>query len=368
MMAVQGGAIAIISAESAFLSNTAGGRYTANGEPNLEVILNGHAGDAITVDRKGRSSESIARACLTLCCMVQPSVVQDLGRSSSFMARGGSARLLPSIPPDLVGRRRIDVTPVPELTSTAWEARVRGIAERNPELRDGCHIPWSLYLSSAAGDYFRAYREQHESAMGAQGFYADIRDWAGKQPGAVLRIAGLLHLIQHDQPETKPIDLRTIQAAVEIMNYYAEHARIMYRLMHGKSAVDKARVVLNTIIDLGSPTTRREIHRALHNRIAFAKSADLEEPLAMLEEYGHISREPESRKGTAGRPSEAIVLNPLVLDDKTDRMLLHSTFPDDSVGFVSGFSVRENQRVNRVNPSQPRELGDRDKRFWGTQI
>lgn len=316
LLAEQGGAIAAMSAESAFLSNTAGGRYSDS--PNLDVLLSGHAGDRIRVDRKGRPSETIERACLTLCLMVQPDVIRDLGKSQGFIARGGAARLLPSFPPNMLGRRRIDVTPVPLELADAWSAIIARIVRRKPVMHVGSYVPWPLTLSREAHRTFREYREWHEPQMSRDGAFGDIRDWAGKQAGAVLRIAGLLHIAEHAVPEAAPINAETMHRAIITADYYGEHARIMYRLMRGGSGHADARTVLDAIRDLGSPTTRRDVHRKLHNRAAFASSDDLSVPLALLEEYGYIKRAKVTTE-QGGRPSEQICLNPSEMDDKSDR-------------------------------------------------
>lgn len=352
-LAEQGGAVAVMSAESAFLSNTAGGRYSADGQPNLDVILNGHAGDAIRVDRRNRPSETVERACLTLCLMVQPTVIRDLGKSPGFIQRGGAARLLPSFPPDLLGRRRIDVEPVPPELAAAWSTRIATIVKHKPDIRDGSYDPWALQLAGDAKAIFHAYRVWHEPQMRKDGPFSEIRDWAGKQPGAVLRIAGPFHIAQHDQPEPEPISGETLQRAITVVDYYAEHVRVMYRLMHGRSEHAKARVVLATLRQLGSPTTRRDLHRKLHNRVGFEKSADLSEPLDLLEEFGHIKRDPKTGdKG--GRPSEQIHLNPYERDDTTDTTPRSPLTDIGSVGSVTDFVVIEDEdRAEHLRSTGP---------------
>jgi hypothetical protein len=331
LLAEHGGAIAVVSAESAFLSNTAGGRY--GDAPNLDVILNGHAGDSIHVDRTGRPSETVDRACLTLNLMVQRPVIQDLGKSQGFITRGGAARLLTSFPDDILGRRRIDVEPVPPELSQQWSEAITRIVTRKPTKEHGSYVPWTLSLAEGAKATFREYRAWHEPRMVKNGTFGDIRDWAGKQCGAVLRIAGLLHIVQNETPETVPISAATLQRAITIMDYYAEHARIMYRLMNGNSEQSAARTVLAALQSLENPTTRRDVHRKLRGRSAFTRATSLESPLILLEEYGYIKRDHHTgEKG--GRPSEVIHLNPLVDMDKTDTTPEH--YPDaiGSVGFV----------------------------------
>jgi len=308
-LAEQGGAIAVMSGESAFLSNTAGSRYSDS--PNHDVILSGHAADSIRVDRKARPAETIERACLTICVMVQPDVIRDLGRSRGFVQRGGAARLMPCLPADNLGRRQIDVTHVPADLSKGWSDLVTRILKHVPVMRDGSYVPWTLNLDEKALAEFRTYRLRHESQMARDGHFADIRDWAGKQCGAVLRIAGLLHIGTHETPEQVLISADTLRRAIIIATYFEQHVRVMYRLMRGWSDQSDARTVLTTLEELGTPTTKRELHRKLQDRVAFQESERLNTPLQVLEEQGWIRMEP------AGK-SLRIYINPLADPDNPD--------------------------------------------------
>jgi replicative DNA helicase len=321
LLAEQGGHIAVMSAESTFFSITAGARYSDS--PNLDVLLNGHAGDRIRVDRKGRPSEIVERPCLTLCLMLQSEVLRSLGQSPGFITRGAAARLLPSLPPDMLGRRRVDVQPVPDDVAEEWANVVKTTVKYQGADEDGAALPWALRLDPYAKAIFRDYRIRHEADMGRDGPYADIREWTGKQEGAVLRIAGLLHAARHEAPENVDISGDSIRRAIAIMDYFAEHARIMYRLMRGQSNHAHAQTVLDAIDairDLGGPITQREVHRRLRGRVAFESSRSLDGPLAVLEDLGYIRRH-KFTGARGGRPSEVIERNPLEPMDKTDKTL-----------------------------------------------
>lgn len=157
-MAEQGGAYGACSAESAFLSISAG-RY-GTGKPNLDPILNGHNGDQIKISRTGQRTKVIEHAHLTLCLMLQPSVVHDLGRVPGVVERGVAARLLPVIPEDTVGHRNTDRRPsVPEHVTAGWNCGIRRILNtpRNS-------LPTDLRLSDEAETMFTAYRRWLEPA------------------------------------------------------------------------------------------------------------------------------------------------------------------------------------------------------------
>lgn len=352
LLAEQGGAIAAMSAESSFLSNTAGGRYSDT--PNLDVLLNGHAGDSIRVDRKGRPSEIVERACLTLCLMVQPDVIRDLGKAPGFVARGGAARILPSFPNDTLGRRRVDVDPVPPELVTAWSGIITKIVARTPGMQDGSYIPWPLSLSPGSIPVFRAYRSWHEPQMSKDGAFADIRDWAGKQPGAVLRIAGLLHIAQHDVPETVPISADTLERAISITGYFELHTRVMYRLMRGRSEHSDAASILGVLRTIGDESvTKRDLYQRVRYRAAFQTIDSLNDALATLEDFGWIRRERQTGpKG--GRPSEAIFLNPETPPQNTQN--LSTGTPIQGFEGIEGLFPESQPEID--TPPEPDEPAD----------
>jgi len=302
VLAAQGGAAAVMSAESAFISVIAG-RYSNSAD--LDLWTKGHGGDSMTINRIGRRKEKIKHTALTVNLAIQPHVMASLGKIEGFVEVGGAARILASIPADILGTRLTDnIQPVPESLYEAWHALVTRILERRPTIDNKSYVPWKLYLSSDALDLFRPYRAAHESNMAASSSFRDIRDWYGKLPGSVLRIAGLFHICLHDEPEEYEISVDTLRRALRLAAYFTEHARVMYAMMASSANQSAAAAVLTVLIAGDRETTKRKVHRALQRRKAFERASALDEPLALLEDRGWIRRE---RVGK----SDVIFLNPL---------------------------------------------------------
>ncbi|RBQ21981.1 hypothetical protein DP939_04755 [Spongiactinospora rosea] len=80
-----GGRLAILSAEGTFFEQIMG-RYS-NGKPDLELILKGHAGDRLVVDRRGLE-EFVERPSLTLGICIQPQLLQDIAAKKQMTGRG----------------------------------------------------------------------------------------------------------------------------------------------------------------------------------------------------------------------------------------------------------------------------------------
>ena len=68
-----------------------------------------------------------------------------------------------------------------------------------------------------------------------------IGDWAGKYHGAVLRIAGVLHVVQQAMADPQaPVSGQTMADAIAIGRYFLEHAKAAYMLM-GRTNRPRAR-------------------------------------------------------------------------------------------------------------------------------
>jgi hypothetical protein len=299
----QGGAYALLSAESAFLS-IVGGRYGK--EPNLDTILNGHAADELKTSRVGKRTERTQRACLTLCLMLQPHVMQKLGTVEGFGDRGAAARLLPAFPADFIGSRRIHTRAVAPTLVKAWETVIRRVLDVE---RNG--TPGLLNLTLEALQVFDAYRAALEPTIKAEGPH--MAEWLAKLAGAVLRIAGLVHIATWECPDVHPIDAATIRRAITIGTYFHHHARIMLRMMHGRQGQSDAASILDILRTVEADRiTRRDLWQRVKNRSGFERD-DLDGALDTLEEHGWIRREvipANPGKAPGGRRSEIIHLNP----------------------------------------------------------
>jgi hypothetical protein len=315
ILSEQDGAAAVMSPEGGFFGNI-GGRYSDI--PSLETVLKAHAGDDIRVSRQGRAGESVPRPSLTVCICAQPSVAGELGKIPGFRGKGGAARFLVSIPKSNLGQRKPSGTPIPVDVAAAWARCVTRVLEMTPASRDeydGYPIPHRLRLSDEARAAHVQFRIDIEPELGEFGLLADMSDWASKLAGGVARIAALLHITRHTDPQKHLITHETMKAAVEVAEYFISHAFLYFDAMaeNDGSELSTARVVLEEIQRMagdaqGLSVGRRALHQRLQKRTRFKKASTLDTPLERLEDHGFIRITTDQ---TGGRPSKTIHLNPL---------------------------------------------------------
>ena len=302
--------MAILSDESGIFDILAG-RYSG-GVPNLDLFLQGHAGSPVRVNRGSRPPVFMQSPTLTLGLSPQPDVLRGLTDNKSFRGRGLLGRFLYALPPSNLGYRTLDARPMlPD-----YRARYEGIltAMLNNEMAsddEGKPCPHILKISDDALQVWQTFAHRIEAGMREGGTYAHITDWAGKFPGAVARIAALLHITRHAlvRPWEKEISLDDMSAALRMAEALSAHALAVFDLMGADPALDGARVVLRWIEREAKPEfTFRDCHYAHKTR--YKRTAELEPIIDVLIER-HFIR-PRVAK-VAHRPSRKLEVNPAIL-------------------------------------------------------
>jgi replicative DNA helicase len=309
LLAEQGGRIAVLSPEGGIFDLLAG-RYSPSNMPNLDVFLKGHAGDDLRVDRKGRDPEYVERPALTAGLAVQPAVLRGLAARPGFRGRGLLARWLYALPVSTVGHRQVDAAPVPAMVAKTYGATQRELADDLAVAADKAGGTSTLRLDDAAHGRLLAFMDELEPRLAAGADLGHLADWAGKLAGAVVRVAGLLHVA--DRVRAATIPAATVDRATRIAAYLLPHALAAFDEMGADPRTEDAGYVLERIRANGwDRFTRRDLHRVTRSR--FAVPADLDPVLALLAEHGYVRPvEQPTRSPKGGRPpSPAYEVNPL---------------------------------------------------------
>lgn len=306
LLAEHGGRLAIISAEGGIFDVMAG-RYSS-GVPQLDLWLKGHAGDTMQVDRKGRPAEYIEQPALTLLLTAQPAVLSAIARNGAFRGRGLLARFLYALPGSNLGRRKIGAPPVPDDLTEAYEQNVRKLAEDMAGWTD----PAVLQLDPDARELLLATEAVIEPQLAEDGQLGTglLAEWGSKLAGAILRIAGLLHVASESEAFRAPISSVTLAQAVRIGTYFSEHARAALGLL-GETDTSDARRVLDHLVKKGiKEFSIRSLHVELP-RGRFATRDDVAAAVAVLEEHGYVvPQPPPERTGPGRRPSPTYRVHP----------------------------------------------------------
>lgn len=312
----QGGRLAVMSAEGDVFDLMAG-RYGNKGAANFGVFLNGHAGDDLRVDRVNREAEFVKRPALTLGLAVQPDVIHGLADKPGFRERGLLGRFLYCLPKSLVGSRDIDPPPVPASTRQAYQDNLLALLRVGFNYdQNGVQQPHYIQLTPDAQKAYLEFAAWLEPQLAETAELGCIADWGAKLAGAVVRIAGILHMAENvaeQAPWAKPLQAETMNKAVQIGKYLIPHARAAFTFMGADPVVADAKFVLSWISRKGHTSfTERDAFEATKGR--FHKVDALRPVLMVLVNQGYIRPARATAKSGPGRkPSISYEVNPHVL-------------------------------------------------------
>lgn len=314
-----GGRFAVLSPEGGVFEILAG-RYSSTNTPNLDVFLKGHAGDTLRVDRVGRPPEHVDRPALTVGLAVQADVLRGLASKPGFRGRGLLARVLYALPESTIGRRQIKPPPVPTKIREFYRWNLAALLtvghQGNDSGEQAAHI---LHLDAAAEEALQRLEEWLESRLGPSGELSCIADWAGKLAGAVVRIAGILHMASHlhiDSPWEIPISGETMARALLIGEFYLEHAKAAFTAMGADPNIEGGRLILNWIKRTGTTRfSKRDAHQGTRGR--FRTVDELTPALELLIEHEYIREEEQDPRCGPGRPASPVFeVNPHFLNSE----------------------------------------------------
>lgn len=306
-MKEQGGRIALWSAEGSIFEIMSG-RYN-RGMPNLEVFLQGHAGDALKVDRLNREPIRVSRPALTVVILVQPAVLEGLASRDGFQGRGLIARFIFAVPVSMIGYRDTSAAPVSAESKRAYRELMLDLLKLgNPGKTK------VLSLSPDALEVVVHFRDETEPALREDASLGDLQDWASKLSGAAVRIAGLLHVAEATASGgdcTRPISAATMKAALAIARWAIPHARAAYGCMGATPAHEDARRLLRWLEE--GPRYAFKAQAAFQATKGRLRTMDrVRGALKVLEDHGYIRplEAPVEKRGRGRPPSQSYEVNP----------------------------------------------------------
>ena len=303
LMADHGEAMAILSDEGGIFEILAG-RY-ARGIPNLDLFLKAHSGTAYRVDRGCRPSVFMDSPALTLGLSPQPAVLNGLVKIPGFRGKGLLARFFFALPSSPLGHRTLDSRPVPVEVREAYHQAITQLLQLRPQ--EGGQ-PHRLRFSDEAFREWKAFQRHVEDELRDGGTFEHIRDWAGKLPGAVARLAGILHCADHagGDPHAGPIELPVTESALAIGALLERHALAAFCLMDVDSTLDEAQKVWAWGLRQRQATfSQRECFHALQG--TFHEMAAIRPAFEILGERGYLFPLPIDKR--VGRPSPRYRVN-----------------------------------------------------------
>lgn len=306
IMAANDGAMATLSDEGGIF-DILGGLYS-DGRANIDLFLQAHAAGSVRVDRGSRPPIFMQRAVLTIGLTVQPEVIRNICRNKTFRGRGLLGRFLYAMPKSNIGTRSFAEAPMNEEVSLNYRNALKSILNLPDCFEDGIKTQYTLKMTHEAYEKWLAYARTVEALMGEEiGHLSHITDWAGKLPGAIARIAALIHIMRYayQEPWQHFIFLEDMASAVKIGHVLTNHALAVFDLLQQDRAQQIARTIYQWIKrGKFQVFTRRELQRNFRR----LKKDDVLPAFEILKEMA-IVRELEAN----GKGKGVYTVNPRIL-------------------------------------------------------
>ncbi|MHC1787224.1 MAG: DUF3987 domain-containing protein [Christensenellales bacterium] len=321
-MARNEGRVALISAEGGMLMNLCG-RYSAQQAANVDVILHGYSGEPMYQERVGRGSLQIDRTAVSLCLAAQPGVVQGFLNNAAMAECGMVSRFLVASPRTLLGSRKLRGLPPDEIALRAWEEKICRLLDRKEQML--------LRPDDDAAALFDIWGEEVEQRLCPGRDLHDLSGgFGGKLRGNTARIAGLLRLLEDDEPEGYlPPDETGQQVAhyrilgkhmlgaIDIARYFLAHMR---QLCGSEDLSPEADCVLKLLVKMGvKQVSVTALRSKLRGHRGLETVEQVEAVLADLVEEGFLRRAAQQPvlSPARGRPSKPLYeINPALTEQQ----------------------------------------------------
>ncbi|MGN0575185.1 MAG: YfjI family protein [Ruminococcus sp.] len=300
-MFLQGGRIGVMDDEGSVFDVLSG--LYSGGSTNINIFLKAYDGSNYTIIRRTREDIELKNPLLTMGIMTQPEHFSEAVSNRQFSGRGFIHRFLFSFPESRAGFQSFNSKSIStEIQGKYAELINRLLRKPYPDKLPviGCDSEAYTLLS----DYFNHIQEE----MREGGVFGNLKEWASKQFARCLKVAGILHLCEHEPAEQ--INGQTAINAVSIAVWCENQAlKAFSGAIADSHEVRDAKYILSKLKCINKDTvSKRELLRLCRA----LNADDAEEPLALLEDMNIIRRDIISSE-RQGRPKETIKINPIII-------------------------------------------------------
>ena len=312
LLAENNGVMSVVSTEGGVI-DIMGGRYSKDGSSNIDVYLHGYSNESLDKDRAGQGHIHVDHLYLTVNFSIQPTVLKDFMRRD-FIEKGMTSRFIYSIPKELDERCLGDSPDIEPLVLANYENKIRDIMS----IKRNGHELYELCFSKEAERLMVAYNDQNIQKRIKEDL-ACIKRVARRVIGQTIRLAGILHLMEHGggAVEKREISAETVKKAIRLTNYFLEHTKAAHKTVEDSEEVRSLKYVWEKCCALKKMVVPHDVLReSCRGRL---RTNEEQRPyICGLIERGYLRvlPEEEATAGKSGRPrSVRYGINPLLQDE-----------------------------------------------------
>lgn len=237
----QGGKMSILSDEGGIF-DILNGRYH-KGPPNLDLVLQGHSGGPVRIDRGSRPPVHLMKTALTIGLSPQIDTLKQIGKNPNFKDRGLLARFGFLMPKSLIGYRNLSGTEIPGHVLNRYQLTIRRLLDANMPADAAGLAPLEIKMNGQAFEAWKEFYLMVEAASKPGGaFEYMMKGWAGKLPGFAARLAGLMAIMENE-PAPLEVDREIMERALDLTDVFIKHAGAVFDCMGADESIEAARKI-----------------------------------------------------------------------------------------------------------------------------
>ena len=328
-----GGRAGIFDSESDFIDIILG-RYKSSIQIG-GTLLKGFDGDEVFINRKSSEDVCLDAAYVTIALAVQPEAVYEFLSSSKTRGRGLLARFIILEPEIEFGNRKSTPPNIPPELQKWWGEMLFDLLnlERPSDLiltsasakkRGGS--PAKIKLSDKAQNQLLSTYQQIELKTADSAEYSKIRDFAGKLPGRLVRIALALHFLSGETFQ-KEIDEKTMYAACQFEYFLTTQYGLAIQRTDQTRTLKIVKRILKWFARRNFKiVSQREIYQFLKDD-HIRKMEDVYPAIKMMLERNYLHSIPSKKKGP-GRTSEKFRIDGREIKEFAEKMEKRKQAPE----------------------------------------
>ena len=213
---------------------------------NIDIFCNSYDGEDIYLDRVNSKSVYIKSPSISLSISAQQHLATKFLQNQNLNNSGLLGRFWFVICQPLAGYRQTNNPSMPKEIRQWWSSKIMSLLDIEDEYDEFGEVkPWKIELAYEAGIRFKEFCDYAESALRPGGALSFSKSWGSKLAGKIIRLAGLLHCIKHDDPRSCPIDEETLQQAISMGEVLTLHAQRAYYFAANGEKIDAGQKVLD---------------------------------------------------------------------------------------------------------------------------
>ncbi len=273
----------------------------SNGTANIDLFLKSYDGSPYNVIRRTQQAVTLDNPLITFGLMAQTEPFEKAMSNPQFAGRGLVHRFLYAFPESKTGKRTFTSAQVSDKAKNDYYNLIYKLLSIKPSKESPI-----ILCDKEAFNIFKDYHYLIENNLKDGGTFEYMKEWANKQLGRALKIAGIFHLCEYEVKEK--LNGKTAYNAINVAIWAENQALKAFGEIGTIDEEKTAKYVLSRIKKSGNlELSKREILRLCRK----LNAEQIANPLEQLECMGYIRLMAKEHKAP-GKPGERYKVNPLI--------------------------------------------------------